>query len=111
MLSRLLQIRDELMEVEKATEGDLVVDTGSTYLAKVGRFVNMFAKLGVIKIGLQVRGHILTGCRGDLDMVLEGIFQQLNLQASTLYQSKIPEKYIAPRTSFVLPASFESGLI
>lgn len=111
MLARFVRIREELIEVQKAPEGDLVVDTSAALLSRTQRFVNMLSEIDLITKSLQTRGHTLAQCRDDLDVLSDAVYEQRNQVGSPLYQCKLSNKYLAPSSAIVLHPAFESGVV
>lgn len=86
MVKRILQIRDELIEVRNEPDGNLEIDTSARLESKVQRFQKILAELYVVTKSLETGSQSLAECRDYVEFLVETVSEQRDDAYSSLYQ-------------------------
>lgn len=110
-LKRFDTIRDALIEVSEAPDGNLSVNRSTRFASKVRRYARMLGEIDVVTRSLQTRGYTFAACRRDLDVLIESVRDDARTPGTALHLCRLGTKYIGIDAEIVPDKTFLSAVV
>ncbi len=85
MLRRVLNIREELLEIHDSRDGDIEIDDTTRFQGKVIKYTKMLRTIDIVTKSLQNKYHTLSECGDDLDVLMEAVNEEKATMHHRLY--------------------------